>query len=213
MRYMKRKEIPFFKNTPSDTHCLQAALKMLLAYYFPDRRFSWRQLDEITGHKDGQWSFPYKMYVWLAAQGVQVEHVERFPIRRFAREGVGFLKAYWSPENFKQQKRYADFSAGQRDARAAIKDPRVTFRYRNGTVEVLRTYWTAGYTAIVRVNPFTLRGEEGLGSHVVVVTAVHTHTITVHDPGLPPRASLTVDIETFKRAMFDNKSLIIALKK
>lgn len=208
---MKRSKIPFYKNKESDTHCLQAAMKIVLGYYFPNKTYSFKELDKITGHREGQWTYPYKMYTWLTKQGVGVEHVERFPMRRFTKEGVGFLKTYWDPDYFDLQKKYSDFDSAQKDALAALKDPYIKFRYRHGTVQLLREYWSKRYMLIVKVNPYTLRGIEGLGSHVVVVTDVKKNRITIHDPGLPPKKSLTVDDEALADAMFGNKSLIIAL--
>ena len=41
------KEIPYFKQ-PDNTHCFQACLKMILKYFFPEKEFTYEELDEIS---------------------------------------------------------------------------------------------------------------------------------------------------------------------
>lgn len=54
---MVNKNIPFYSNTSDDTHCLQACLKMLLKYFYPNEEYSWEELDKLTGKKEGMWTW------------------------------------------------------------------------------------------------------------------------------------------------------------
>jgi len=46
------KKIPFYPN-PDNTHCFQAVIKMILKYYFPKEEYSWKELEKLTGKKEG----------------------------------------------------------------------------------------------------------------------------------------------------------------
>jgi hypothetical protein len=204
--------IPFYPNTKDDTHCMQAALKMVLSGFFPTEEYSFKELDRITGHIDGKWTYPYKMYNWLADKGLQVRHIELFDVNKFAKEGEKFLKELWNPEVYKIQSKYSDFRQAQEDARQALESGKVSFEYDAGTISKIQELFMGGYTVLVRVNPFTLRNVNGDGSHVIVVTNVEKYTITLHDPGLPPQESLQVSLNRMKKAMYNNDTLIIAIK-
>lgn len=40
--------VPFYSNTPDDTHCFQAVLKMVLKYFQPEKYYSFEQLDKLS---------------------------------------------------------------------------------------------------------------------------------------------------------------------
>ncbi len=42
--------VPFFAN-PDDTHCFQACIKMMFAYFEPEKEFSFDYLDKLSGKK------------------------------------------------------------------------------------------------------------------------------------------------------------------
>lgn len=206
-------EIPFYPNKKTDTHCVQAALRIVLKYFLPDKHFSFAELDTITGHEPHLWTYPYKMYLWLAQNGFEVLHTEQFPVDTFAAEGVKFLKRFWEPSVYAIQKQYSDFSAARRDAQKALRHPSVTFQNRRGTLARAIEQLKKGYMVLIRVNPYTLRSEEGSGSHIVVVTHVTARHIWLHDPGLPPQKNRRVTHTRMKKAMYGDDTLVIAIRK
>lgn len=58
-------EIPFFSNTPDNTHCYQAAIKMLAKYFWPQENYTWDELDKITVKVKGFWTWPMAGILWL----------------------------------------------------------------------------------------------------------------------------------------------------
>lgn len=203
---------PFVANTDDDTHCLQAALKMVLGYHLPNEQYTLEELDSITGHDPELWTYPYRMYTWLTTRGFTVQHIEDFDVMRFAQEGEAFLQEYWDPEVYALQKEYSDFTQAQHDAQAALTTGSVTFDDSSGTLRVARDHFNQGASVLVRVNPYTLRNEDGNGSHVVVIVAISDNTITLHDPGLPPQEGLEISHGHMQRAMFGDDSLVLAIK-
>lgn len=42
------KKVPFYPNTPDQTHCVQAGIKIVLKSFLPDRDFSMEELEKLT---------------------------------------------------------------------------------------------------------------------------------------------------------------------
>jgi hypothetical protein len=57
--------VPFFANTPDDTHCFQAVIRGILKYFLPDRKFSWEELDRMSAQKPGMATWPQQMLINL----------------------------------------------------------------------------------------------------------------------------------------------------
>ena len=45
--------VPFYSNTKDNTHCFQAVIKMIAETYWPDKSYSWDELDVLTQKKEG----------------------------------------------------------------------------------------------------------------------------------------------------------------
>jgi hypothetical protein len=42
------RRVPFYANTNDDSHCVQAAFRIMLKYFLPDQEFGYRELDNLT---------------------------------------------------------------------------------------------------------------------------------------------------------------------
>jgi len=82
--------VPFYENT-DHTHCFQAVFRMILKYYWPDRDFSWEELEKITAKVDGLWTWPTAGMLWLYENGFEIHHVETFDYAKFVDKGSDYL--------------------------------------------------------------------------------------------------------------------------
>lgn len=80
-------DIPFFGNTSDNTHCFQAALKMVLKYFLSNEEFSWEELDRATATVKDRWTWPYAGLMWMQEKGFEVVNIDMFDNKRFAEEG------------------------------------------------------------------------------------------------------------------------------
>ena len=87
------KEINFFENSQDNLHCLQACIKSVLSFYFPDKVFSDKEIDRHTIHNGG-WSWLPPSVVWLQEIGLDVVLFSQFDYKRFAEQGEGFYKEF-----------------------------------------------------------------------------------------------------------------------
>ncbi|HET7827350.1 MAG TPA: hypothetical protein VFK97_00585, partial [Candidatus Saccharimonadales bacterium] len=81
------KPVPFFANTPDGTHCVQAAFRSMLKYFWPERDFSYDQLDEMSRKLPGKGTWWPALLLELAKLGIDVMDIEPFDYQRFYRDG------------------------------------------------------------------------------------------------------------------------------
>ena len=64
--------VPLYGNTKDDTHCFQAAIKMVMKYFWPKRSFTWKQLERMTAKIEGLWTWQYAGLIWMQDHGFEI---------------------------------------------------------------------------------------------------------------------------------------------
>ena len=108
------KAVPFYPNLPDDTHCNQAALRMMLKYFLPDREFSWEELEKMTAKMPGKATWPAQMLINLIDMGFDVVMVESFDAEAFVKDGGDYLKREFGAETAEWQIANSDIPQEQR---------------------------------------------------------------------------------------------------
>lgn len=183
---MQQKKVPFYPNTADNTHCFQAALRMLLKYYFPDEEYSWEQLERLTHKPEGKWTWAFSGLAYMKKKGLEVIHQSTMDYILFARDGRDYLQSYFTPQNLAVQDQYTDLDAAQADAKDYI-DSGVEIRNTYPTYEDLQKFYDDDYLLICYVNK----------KHFVVVYCVTDNDVYLHNPGLPPAESQRMLKEAF----------------
>lgn len=86
--------VPFFENTPDETHRVQACYKMLLKYFVPSKEYSWEELEKLTGKDPGMYTWPMTGLIWLTKNGYEAKYVEYFEVSY-----EQFIKGWSYPDN------------------------------------------------------------------------------------------------------------------
>lgn len=180
---------------------MQAVLRSLLKYHFPNKNFTFAYLDKATAHKKGKFTWDNAMLLFLSSLGFEIRYIVDFDYAAFARRGEKYLQGYWTDEVYQVQKRYSDFKSEQKFASRAIKNKNIFYEKRGAGLSDLRILFQKGYFLMVPINALVVEGEEGYASHIVLVTHITKNIVTYHDPGLPPHANRKVSIKRFLRAM------------
>lgn len=102
--------IPFYSNTSDNTHCFQAAVKMLAKYYWPKEEYSWKELEEKTAKIKDLWTWPMAGVLWLQNKGLEVIDIEIFDYSRFIKEKEGYLISFYGEEAGKEQVKFSDIN-------------------------------------------------------------------------------------------------------
>lgn len=195
------RSVPFYANTKDDTHCYQAALKMVLKYFLPDKSFTWKELDALTEKKTGMWTWPIKGILALSLMKFDVLDIEIFDYKQFIRDPKGYLKDEYGEEVANEQIRHSDVDEAAIDAKEAIR--KITIQKRIPNFDDLQKLITDGWLLVCLVNSSKLNRKKGYVGHFVVIWKCTERMVFLHDSGLPPKKNRRVTRRVFEEAWAD----------
>ncbi len=191
-------DIPFYPNTSDGTHCFQAALAIVFGHIWPDRKFSIEELDVISAKVPGKWTWPTAAMIWMIEQGLDIKLIEDFDYNDFAVRGEEFLVERLGVDVARAQIANSEISQELGFAKEFAKI--APLECRMPSFEDIEKLLNEGFLLICNINAAVLYGQEGYSGHFVVVFAYDETTVTIHDPGLPPKPSLKVKRNAFEKA-------------
>jgi len=197
----------FYKNLKDDLHCFQAAIKIVLSKHYPNKEFSFSQINRATGFKKNSATWDSRGLLWLTKQGFEIERISDFDYHRFAKQGEKYLKWFWRPDVYEWQSKNANFNKEQEAVKALL--PYISHTFRKATIRDIERAYMHGYDIIASVNARMLDRRKGYTNHSVVVVGITKLFITFHDPGLPPEPNRRVSKRRFGKAL----SEVIALRQ
>lgn len=178
--------VPFYPNTPDDTHCFQAALRIVLGFFQPQQDYSWEELDQISAKKEGLWTWPLAGMLELKDKGFDVVLIEKFDYGRFGEE---VAHAQIKHSDIQQERRFAIELGRKIDVDRRI--PNI------GDIVALMK---RRFIVICNVNSRKLNRKKGYAGHFVVITGYRDGKLILHDPGLPPFKDRAVSKTRFEKA-------------
>lgn len=208
------KTVPFFANTPDDTHCFQAAIKMVLKYFEPDNEFSWDQLDAITAKDKELWTWPMAGALWLKDHSYDVSFIEDFDYKTFSEKGEQYLLETMGEEVARAQVAHSNIDQERQYASELLR--KVSIEKRIPNLQEIQKYLSDGYLVVCNINAKKLNDANGYVGHFVVITGINDHEMLLHDPGLPPQENRIVSLEQFNEAWAypnNNAKNIMAFKR
>lgn len=211
---MPKLNIPFYPNTEDDTHCFQAVLKSILKYYFPEKEYTWEELEQISNKPPGKWSWEMAGLVFLKRLGLEVKNVRVFDYPAFIERGEEYLIELWGKEAGEASIEHGDTPRAQEDAKIFIQE--ITPENRPANYDELIKLFQDGYLIVCNINSYGLDNEPGFAGHFVLITDIDENSVTMHDPGLPPHPNRKVDKATFLRAWYfstEKEANYMAFKK
>ena len=191
-------KVPFYPNTPDGTHCFQASIKSVLKFFWPEKDFSWEELEKITAKKEGLWTWLMAGLIWLQNQGFEVKNVEIFDYGKFIESPEEYLKEFWGEEIAKIQIEHCEINQEVEYAKKFLEE--VFTEKRVPSVDDIKNLLKDGYLIICNVNSRTLNDKPGYAGHFVVVKGFNENNFIIHDPGLPPQENRVVPFEKFETA-------------
>ena len=196
------KAVPFYPNLPDDTHCNQAALRMMLKYFLPDCEFSWEELEKMTAKMPGKATWPAQMLINLADMGFDVVMVESFDAEAFVKDGGDYLKREFGAETAEWQIANSDIPQEQRLYKKLLNS-RVNYQKRIPLMGDIRDYLKRGYLVKLTLNSRKLNHRQGYVGHSIVVYDINDENVTFHDPGLPAKESRIESLEHLEESWAD----------
>jgi len=195
---MMKYNVPFYPNTPDDTHCYQAALRSVLQYFLPEKEYTWQELEEMTAKKEGLWTWPTQGLISLHKLGFEVKDIGLFDIEEFVKDGGEYLEKEYGKDVANEQIKHSDIPQEQELYREFLQYN--VDEKRLPSLEDIKKMVEEGYLVICNVNAKVLNGKNGYVGHFVVVTGFDDDSFYLHDPGLPPMEDRKVSFEAFVNA-------------
>jgi len=210
-----KSNIPFFPNTPDDTHCFQACLKSILKFYFPKKEYSFSYLDRVTAHKKGKWTWDTAGLLFLQKKGFSVTSIADFSYKKFIKNGEKYLKEIWTEEIFYTQKKFSDLKNEQYLAKKLSDSKDIKLIERPATISDIKKLFNNGWIVMPSINPFVINNKKDYANHIIIITNLNDKMITFHDSGLPPLPNRKIPLTKFLKAFYypDKESgSLIAIK-
>lgn len=190
------KNVPFFPN-PDTTHCYQSCLRMILKQFRPFEKYSWAELDRLTGKKPGLWTWSLLGLIEMEKMGFEVVDWEDFDYARFSVEGEPYLRERFGDEVADMQIKFSDLPYEMENAKKLlpfIGEP------RSPKLADVAEHVSDGFLAICNVNLYSLNCQPGYSGHFVLVYEIDDEFVYMHDPGPPAAPSRKVAIADFEKA-------------
>lgn len=191
-------KIPFYSNTKDDTHCYQAALKMVLKYFLPDKNYSWEELEKLTAKLEGLWTWPTQGLINLRNMGFEIIDIDDFSIEEFVKDGGKYLIRRYGKEVGEAQIKHSDIEQEQRIYNEYLKLNLHQQKLPN--LDDIKNLIDKSYLVICNINSNTLNNEQGYTGHFVVIYNYDENYLYLNDPGLPPKKDRKVAYANFLNA-------------
>ena len=206
-------DVPFYSNTQDNTHCYQAALKMVLKYFKPNEEYSWEQLDQITAKVKDLWTWPTASMIWLNEKGFELIDIEIFDWDKFSKQGESYLIDFYGEEVAKEQIKHGDIEQEKKLARNLVE--RIKIQNRLPSIDDIKELLSKGYLIIALINSSKINQKDGYTGHFVVIKSFDENNLVINDPGLPPLENREVSYELFIQSWaypYENAKNLLAIK-
>lgn len=192
------KNLPFYSNTPDDTHCFQAGLKMILKFFVPNKEFSFEELDKISAKKEGLYTWPMATLIWMQEYGFEIIAIEFFDYNRFYTEGENYLIKEFGKEVGENQIKNSDIEKEKRLGMDFLK--KIHTQKAIPEIDSIQKLIDKGYIVAVNLNSDILNNSDGYTGHFVVIKGYDNNSFILNDPGLPGMENRIVSLKVFKKA-------------
>ncbi len=196
--------VPFYSNKQDNTHCHQAVLKIILKYYFPERDYSWEELDKMTGKKEGKYTWPACGLITMANLGFKIKVVGIFDYNRFIGDPINYLTEEYGEEVARVQIENSNIDYEVENIKILKnlieKENLIKKEIRIPDISELINLISDDYLIQCNINSKRLVGLNGYAGHSVLVYGVENDCFILHDPGLPPNPSFRIKFDKFNAA-------------
>lgn len=211
------KVVKVFSNNPDNTFCLQASVKSILSFYFPEKDFTESEIELNTGYREGSFSWSPETVVWLDNLGLKTKLYSSFDYEQFIEKGIDYLRKFKKGEAFEIEERRGDYKYIPQIQRAAQKMIHSKLWIKNilGVTELRELLSNPNVLAIGKTIYEWLDGKYMAGSsHFVTVVKEYSPGMwLIQDPGLPIKSNRKVSQYINNHSIFGDLIIIEGFKK
>lgn len=192
-------KIPFCPNDKTDNHCMQACMRMILKYYYPDKSISIRKLNKLLkiGSRKG-YLFPDMATVVLSNLGVNAKYYTTSDDKDWYKRGKGYLLENYPKQIAEDIWEKTDFRISKPFFKRALREKR--YIKRKLSLKDLKNFLKKGCLISPAININVLENKPGYAGHAIIITDIDKKFVTFHDPGLPPVPNSKIKIKDFVKS-------------
>ena len=175
-------KIAFVKSP--DGQCMQTNMMMALRYFFPDKKFSFCQINKKMHRKKGKWTFPTQAAVALKDFGLKAKAYSSEDISTERKRIIaGFKKAFG--KDYNTVIKNIDLNTTEYFHKRTKKEK--VFEVCKNSLKDLEKCFEKGYLVIPCVDSNVLHKEKGsFRSHFVTIVNMDKNNVWIHDPSEGP---------------------------
>ena len=173
-------EVPFVKNTGK--RCVPACTAMLLKTLLPERMYSARYIESLSGFREGYSTWAAQHLLSLDALGIEVGWIQDEDLASFAQQPDEYmLRQFGNQASLDKFKSSNDL--GLEAARINTYLNRgLPFEKREATREDITSRLMGSWAVRLEVNGETLADQDGYAPHAVLVSGFNDEVIRLENP-------------------------------
>ena len=205
------KEIPYFKQS-DNTQCFQACLKMVLKYFFPEKDFTFEELDKISHKLKDKWTWFCAALPEIKKMNLKIKQYSTFDYNIFVKKGVDYIRETYDEEAAETIIEMSDIDYEIENTKKYLKEQ--IFEFKESSFEDVEKWFKENYVIILLINAKIINNLPGYGGHFVVLTGFDKDNVFVHDPsikhGSPNRKA---EKDLFVKAWKNSKNNVVLIKR
>ncbi|MCB9988222.1 MAG: peptidase C39 family protein [Rhodospirillales bacterium] len=175
---------PFYPN-PDDTHCQQCCLRMGYEYFYPEKQWTWDELDTLSGKIPGKYAWYMRLYIATAARGYDVVVYDIVDYPEFIKDAETYLKANYGADRAADILKNSVMDVVVEDARELLQTNGITIHQKSYTFDDLKGLLDKGHVLLTMVDEAVLAGIEGRAiSHSILIHGYDDDGFIAHNPGV-----------------------------
>lgn len=198
-------KIPFYKSEGDPNRCYEASMKSVLKYFFPEKDFSFEELDELVGRKPRMWTYTHQIVPVLHDLGLSVIFCSTDPMDSLSsvKSFMELLKKYKTQESIDHVLKNTDVETV---VNAAVKCKQYDlFEHKRLAFSEIQRHLDQGHIPMMLLDRNILIGKKGpYQGHFVVVTGYDDNFVYYHENlEKAPKSNAKVRKDVFVKA-WDN---------
>jgi hypothetical protein len=155
---------------------------MVLKYFFPEKDFTFEELDKISDKKKDKWSWVSSAAIALKNMKLEVKHYSIFDYNDFIKNGSDYIRKNYEKEVSEKMIKLSNIKSEVENAKKMVKEN--IFELKGLSFEDIESLFKQKYMIILLINCDIINNEPGYDGHYVILTGIDDDNVFIHDPGI-----------------------------
>jgi len=202
-------DIPFYRQSDSG-NCMQTQIKMALKYYFPEKDFSFEELDRLTGRTPGKWTWTSQLLPVLLDNGLDAYYYSSSSYDGIKEGGKEYILEYYGKEDGQIMIDHTNFDS----LYASIEKLEENEKFVNEKLDFsyIEKEFKKGHVIILVIDKNVLLGNNRpYSGHGITLTKINETHVSLHDSAGTPNLTVKKEqlIKAWDNTATDNDAIII----